>query len=263
MYKIFSKISFLRKPHIRLGFSISIIVVFFSITGLFFIFIKRSTFSRNEHFIIKHVIVKGSSLWEERRVQILQYGRIKIGETNLFSVDLKSLRRRISSLPSIENASVSRKLPDTLVISIEERIPRLGFNYQGRRWYADDKGVVFSAASYGKMRRDLPLLTGFLLPEALAEGDTVGDFVFPAKLSAVCSRYYPEFLIQKIDLSQKRYLTLKIQPVDDYEIYTVIFPKEKEFEKFALFKWAFLKSLEQDTGKKVFDLRFEGQVVTR
>lgn len=263
MFKIFNKLNFLKKPHIRIAFSVSIIVIFLTILGVSFVGIKRSLFSRNEHFTIKQVLIKGSVSWEAREVQILQYGKIKLGETNLFSVDIRKLREKIISLPSVENASVSRKLPDILIINIEERIPRVAFNFHGRRWYADEKGVVFSAASYGKIKRDLPLLGGFSLPETLAEGDTVSNFIFPATLSAICNRYYPEFSIQTMDLSKKRYLIVKIRSIDDFEIYTAIFPKEKAVEKFALFKWALAKSIEEDTGKKIFDLRFEGQVVTR
>ncbi|HRR06231.1 MAG TPA: FtsQ-type POTRA domain-containing protein [Victivallales bacterium] len=219
--------------------------------------------SENPHFIIRKILIKGSVLLKARESQVFQYGMIKPNQTNLFALNLKELRKKISSLPIVESATISRKLPDTVIITISERIPRVGFNYHGRRWYADENGVVFSAASYGQIRRDLPLVVGFSAPDVITEGEYVEKLIFPAKLSAIANRYYPEFIIQRIDLSYKTHIVLKLHPLDSYDYYTVIFPKEKAFEKFALFKWAYLKSLAENTGKRIFDLRFEGQVVTR
>jgi hypothetical protein len=252
-----------RRPHMRLGLSISIIMAVGAAAAMAFMLANRSLFSANSHFTIRNIAIRGTASWKAREAQILQYGRIRKGESNLFAINPRELRERISALPSVEKASVSRKLPDTLVISISERVPRVAFNNSGRRWYSDEHGVVFSASSYGELRQDMPIIVGFSAPEALAEGDSVEDFIFPAAISITASRYFPEFIVLRIDIRERKFVIAKIRPADSFDVYTVVFPMEDIEEKFAAFKWALRRSIEEQTGKTTFDLRFAGQVVTR
>ncbi|HPN83989.1 MAG TPA: FtsQ-type POTRA domain-containing protein [Victivallales bacterium] len=252
-----------KKTHVRLGISISILMSIAVMSFLAFSFATRSLFSANKHFTIKKIVINGTASWKAREKQILDYGGIKKGVSNIFNVNLRELRAKIDALPSVEKSTISRKLPNTLVINISERIPRAAFNKDRKRWYTDDYGIVFSASSYGEIRHDLPIIVGFTPAPDINEGDCIPEFKFPATIVTVANRLFPEFIPIILDVREPKFVVAKIRPVDGTDTYTVIFPKIKLEEKFAAFKWAYKKSIEDNTNKKIFDLRFEGQVVTR
>jgi cell division septal protein FtsQ len=75
----------------------------------------------------------------------------------LLKVDLKEVRRKVIAHPSVKDAAVVRELPDTLRISVKERMPRavvLGREFA----LVDAEGVVLSLhASYPEGH---PVITG-------------------------------------------------------------------------------------------------------
>lgn len=74
-------------------------------------------------------------------------------------VDLEEVRARLLRYGWVEDARVSRRLPDTLVVDIVERSPAAVWQYQGWLRLIDAKGVVLEDVS-GEATPDLPLLIG-------------------------------------------------------------------------------------------------------
>ena len=74
-------------------------------------------------------------------------------------VDLEEVRAKLLRYGWVEDARVSRRLPDTLVVDIVERSPAAVWQYQGRLRLIDAKGVVLEDVS-GEATPDLPLLVG-------------------------------------------------------------------------------------------------------
>ena len=74
-------------------------------------------------------------------------------------VDLAGVRQRLLKYPYIEDARVSRRLPDTLAIHIVEREPAAVWQNHGALVLVDLKGVPLEAVSREAMP-DLPLLIG-------------------------------------------------------------------------------------------------------
>lgn len=74
-------------------------------------------------------------------------------------VDLEGVRERLLKYPWIEDARVSRRLPNTLYIHIVERIPAAIWQNHGRLMLVDTKGVPLEPVSREAMP-DLPLLIG-------------------------------------------------------------------------------------------------------
>lgn len=81
------------------------------------------------------------------------------GHDSVLTVDLPSLRQRVEGVPWVEKATVSRLLPDTLVIDIKER-PRLAvWQHRGRLAVLDAEGAVIGGADPFRFA-DLPLVVG-------------------------------------------------------------------------------------------------------
>src|SRR3546814_1026445 len=75
------------------------------------------------------------------------------------SVDLASLRAQLMQLGWVEDARVSRRLPDTLIIDIVERKPAAVWQNKGKLALIDVNGKVLQPVNVSAMP-DLPLVVG-------------------------------------------------------------------------------------------------------
>jgi cell division protein FtsQ len=74
-------------------------------------------------------------------------------------VDLEGTRAELMKLGWIADARVSRRLPDTLVVDIVERVPTAIWQYQHRLALIDKDGIVIGPVDDRKMP-DLPVVVG-------------------------------------------------------------------------------------------------------
>ena len=79
-------------------------------------------------------------------------------EANLLNLNIDTLYKKLIAHPWIQNATIHRRLPDTLAIHIQERIP-VALIMIDKLYYVDREGVVFD-----KINRDIgcdfPIITG-------------------------------------------------------------------------------------------------------
>jgi len=78
--------------------------------------------------------------------------------SNLLTLDLRTLYRKLMSHPWIKDASIHRKLPSTLTIDVQERVP-VALIKLGGFYYMDRNGVVFDKINKD-MGCDFPVFTG-------------------------------------------------------------------------------------------------------
>jgi cell division protein FtsQ len=74
-------------------------------------------------------------------------------------VDLEAIRQKLLRFGWVADARVSRRLPDTLLVDVVERVPAAIWQYQGRLALIDKDGVVLAPVDPQTMP-DLPLLIG-------------------------------------------------------------------------------------------------------
>ena len=74
-------------------------------------------------------------------------------------VDLEAIRRKLLKFGWVADARVSRRLPDTLLVDVVERVPAAIWQYQGKLNLIDKNGVVLAPIDPQTMP-DLPLLIG-------------------------------------------------------------------------------------------------------
>jgi hypothetical protein len=70
--------------------------------------------------------------------------------SNLFRLTVGPLEDRIRALPAVADASVSVSLPDTIVVTVEERQAILAWAVGDARFLVDRAGVVFAIAAPGE-----------------------------------------------------------------------------------------------------------------
>jgi hypothetical protein len=108
--------------------------------------------------------------------EVVKVGAVGLGE-NIFRVNLVRVSQQLRREPVVEQAVVTRELPDTLLVEIRERRPALVVVSGGQSYYADAAGVLFERTTAPKAglpavdvpAKELPKLGEALRPE-MAEG---------------------------------------------------------------------------------------------
>ena len=105
---------------------------------------------------VRHVELTGAR--EQERLAI--YGAVLSGPTNaMLATDLDDVRARLAALPWVADASVQRRLPDTLVIEVIERKPVALWQYHRHLAAIDINGKVLTDQRLERWN-ELPLLVG-------------------------------------------------------------------------------------------------------
>ena len=171
--------------------------------------IGQTLFSENDRFVIRHLDISSDGKLQPEHIR--EYAHIEEG-MNLFAVDLNQVRDDLASVPIVSSVSVRRKLPDTLEITVSERIPaaRLGEESTGYPLAVDRCGFVLGPTS---ISQQLPSITG-LQEKGLRPGAQVGDPGVKSALHVVelCdSPSFSRFLkIKNVDVSHSEYLEVRL-----------------------------------------------------
>lgn len=108
----------------------------------------------HDFFTIANLDIQGSKRLNQEDITALS--GVDIGE-NIIAVNIAEVQRRIAASPWVQSVSVTRVLPDRLSIDIAEREPAFVMRYDGRLYYADEKGQAIAAVDVDKFT-SLPFL---------------------------------------------------------------------------------------------------------
>lgn len=115
----------------------------------------RRYVNTSPRFAVRETVVDGTL--RRSKETVLQEGGIAVGD-NVFAIDLDAARRKIEADPWIAEATLARRLPDTILVQIKERdaaaVVALGESYLVSR-----EGEVFKKLEPGDPS-DLPIITG-------------------------------------------------------------------------------------------------------
>lgn len=167
----------------------------------------RAMFAENEFFAIRQIEVTTDGTLGADHVQ--EFAKVRKG-LNLFAVRPEDVRRALLAVPVIANAQVGRRLPDTLVIEVTERVAvaRLGRPGSGSPLAVDGTGHVLGPSS---VRASLPVILG-VRDNGLRPGDVVGDPLLAdaLKVLEICNEaaMRRELAVGTIDLATEDQLDL-------------------------------------------------------
>ena len=147
----------------------------------------RRAVSENDFFTLRHADVLTDGILTANH--ILAAAGVSVG-TNIFAFSVDAVRDRIAADPLVQSASVVRRIPDTLLVSVVERRPVARITAAGDTapLAIDNTGHVLGPSA---LRSGLPILTG-LSDTALAPGDVVSDPLLPRLLDIVSICNHPE-----------------------------------------------------------------------
>ncbi len=241
------------------GIIIILLLIILSIWGTY-----ESLFAENDHFILKRVVVKGGGWWKSRSKEVEEVLELKRGETNLFALDLGEKRKKLEKEPSIQKVSISRILPDTLLVEISERIPRAFLYWKGNSTIVDADGIVMSKKSCISLDKNLPVFTGFRAKkEDLLPGNYLHQIAPALKLLEVASKEIPGVMLLRINLSNPKHFNAEIYIPETRKIYTLYVNRKGLNEKLKELR-AVLQDIPKTKPKAtVIDLRYKEKAVIK
>ncbi|MEW5723757.1 MAG: FtsQ-type POTRA domain-containing protein [Thermodesulfobacteriota bacterium] len=110
----------------------------------------------SKYFMVKKVVLTG--LERTSRADVLAATGLD-RSTNILAVRLDQLGTNLRTLPWVREVTLTRRLPDTLLIQVEERRPR-ALVLLDSLYYLDEKGLPFKKVDSGE-QPELPIVSGF------------------------------------------------------------------------------------------------------
>ncbi len=225
---------------------------FFIITTNILILLKVATWlNAQELFEFKHLKIVGTKYTQQK--EILNYAKID-SSLSLFKLDLKLIAEHVKKHPLVQNAVVSRRLPSTLIIQVEEKKPIALLN-QNQLLPIDANGDILNGLK-PDMLFDLPIISNVEAGQETNIKEIV-DF-----LNYIKKYQFPLYCeISEISFSQK--VGIYFCLVDD-SIPVVLGKgnyqtKGQHFTKVL----SIVKGKKQLSDVEFFDLRFENQVIVK
>ena len=180
--------------------------LFGSIAGTSILLIlAHDAVTQSSYFDAHTITVQGNQRLSKER--ILKQAGLKLHD-NILSVNVNTLRHRLTMHPWIAAAEIERELPDAIHIRIKERVPIAIVNLN-RPFYIDEEGEIFKRVeSSDKVR--VPVVTGLSLSD-IDFNDSWRSRLFRAVMEALrLNRLHQDMipLLPRIHVDKEMGLTL-------------------------------------------------------
>lgn len=135
------------------GVAMSILLLFLVCVGFGLMYGYR-LLTTSAYFFLTTVEIKGNSRVTSR--EVLESADLEKG-ANILALSIDAIEEALALNPWVEQTSVKRVLPDTLVIGVKEKVPAFWLLHEGKLHYADALGRVIAPVEPGKFA-SLPML---------------------------------------------------------------------------------------------------------
>ena len=135
------------------GAAMSALFVFLVSVGIGLLYGYRFL-TTSSYFALTTVEIQGNSRLSSR--EILEVADLEEG-ANILALSIDAVEETLSLSPWVEEVSVKRVLPGTLVIGVKEKVPAFWLLHEGKLYYADARGRIIAPVESGKFA-SLPTL---------------------------------------------------------------------------------------------------------
>ena len=141
-------------------FVIGLMVVVLVGYGLFKF--SQHMISESGMFVLKQVTVEGNQYVSSE--EIIKKADLNVGD-KIFQIPIAEITERVTEIPYLNGVSISRSLPSTVIISVQEREP-VAYLIDQRSYMIDETGIILLKKPAMTLE-DLPLITGLSVPRLL------------------------------------------------------------------------------------------------
>lgn len=191
----------IRARFIVLMFKITFCI--FSIPAMSAVFIfGHDLLTQSEYFRSEHIIFEGLGKLSQKEVK--QQAGIE-DQMNILGFNLFVARKKLLAHPWIEDAQVSRELPNTVFIRITEQVPMAVIDL-GEKFMVNKDGLIFKRLEPDDPQ-NLPVITGLSYSDLRTDNDD-GSVWFSSvmevlQLGNIPDSVIPNQLILKIDVDRQ------------------------------------------------------------
>lgn len=215
----------------------------------------RLLFSNNSRFDVQHVEARTDGVLPE--ALLVEWAGVP-EQVNLFQLSLPGVRDRLEKNPIIRQAVVRRRLPDTIELVVNERVPiaRMGQVEGHMNWLVDVEGVLIRKSFQDK---HLPFLLGVpqnvTLGDTIAQGRAADGLMYLAQLREMPAFKRDLFDVHMISVGHPDYLDARLRDGS-----RVLLPRDAEARR-VLEEATRIIDLERRSGRDLqhFDLRPRGE----
>ena len=121
----------------------------------------RRLYSHNPRLTLQTVHVSSSGYWgqnDQTRAALVRDLKLNLGKDNVLSLNIQKLREDLKKFPNITDAQVRIVLPDTLSITIKERVPKAFLRTRGGDLVVDDNGWVMKSSQCFGVSENMPVI---------------------------------------------------------------------------------------------------------
>lgn len=223
----------------------------------------RELFTENPRFTLRHVKVNSTGWWNGKEAYVTAVAGLKKGTTGLFQLDLAGIRSRLLREPSVEDVIVARNLPDTLELTITERVPRALLGNTRSPFVLDSGTVVMHRDKCVKIDGNLPVIQYFreTIP---AFGSRFERLKPSVDLIMLTVTDFPDIRIGSINAASMDYLIFSMYYKNDFiRLYRVYIPV-KDMHANLVHLIAAMPNVQQPSEtRRTIDLRYEGRVTLK
>lgn len=140
-------------------------------------FLRQNLYLHNQFFTLKTIKVTPTNNFSELRIKtILSEMGVEENKGTLPTLPLASIRERLLREAMIGDIAIRRIFPDTLQISISERLPIaiLQINYQGQEYTIDRNAMILPGNAHG-ISQKLPIVIAIPNAHALRIGERTNN----------------------------------------------------------------------------------------
>lgn len=194
------------------GVSIALLIVF--IGGIIFGIMKgfewmgRKLYSENPRFEIQHLEISCDGKLSEDRIR--EYTGLTEG-VNLFAIKFREIEDALGMVPVVESVYLERRLPNTLIVKVKERIPAAQITGKQARLYpfvVDRYGVVLPPRQSAS---SLPLIKGLDVELQLGMPANHPDVNTALKIISLCEstgNWQKHIQIESLDVQHQDYIDM-------------------------------------------------------
>ncbi len=195
----------LKCRRIKILSAVVIVLLVFAFIACICIWFPMQMFSKNPRFTLAKVkiVAHPKGYWKDKEENVCRIMKITPGTDNLFAFNLKNLSSRLLKSPSIESVSISRVLPDILLVKIAEREPGALINSAQSPYVVDVNGNLMLRTECMDITSSLPVISGIRNLALLKKGEKVTALAPAMEMLHVIKTKWPDIRVDQIRIVVK------------------------------------------------------------
>ena len=174
-------------------------IKFWTFLSLFLLVISMLLFSLSSVFTVDSIEVTGNSRFTAE--EIINIAHAVPGHNIIYNPGSKDIVNYLEQNPYIKSASVTRKLPSTLVINVEERKQACAFKYDDDYLVMDDEGILLKKS---RTEPKITMINGLVVSK-IRLGETIGtedQQMFSKTLKIIRAMKDADLYFVRLDMSE-------------------------------------------------------------